>query len=235
MPSAEDEMNLKLAEAYERGAVLAFYFADSLKGLEESQFDVASSLRDIILSLDVKKEENRLAESAEARKRAIAVREERRKAAMLLVENSIFKKLERVEPLIQGQRYAEAETALNDLLKTNPSEARLFYALGRVKSLSAAAITEPEKRNELLKEAKDFYSKVIEIETKKAEIPNTTEKPDTALISLSYVALARIYEYYDQNAYAVKIYEKVISMGDMPDGGYREAVTARERLLKEQQ
>jgi hypothetical protein len=233
MPAAEDEMNLKLYEAYEKGAVLSFYFANSLKGLEESQFDIASSLRDIVLSLDTSKEASRLAEYTEARKRALAVREEEKKKALAVLENSIFKKLEKIEPLIQIQKYSEAETALNELLKTNPSESRIYYALGRVKSLSAAAITDPEKRNELLSGAKEYYSKVLEIEIKKAENPGA-EKPDTALISLTYVALARIYEYYDQNAYAVKIYEKVISMGDMPGGGYQEAVAAREKLLKEQ-
>ena len=226
MPEAEDEMNLKLAEAYEKGAVLSFYFANSLKGLEESQFDIASSLRDIILSLDTKKEENRLVETADVRKRALAAREERRKIAATVLENPLTKKLSQVEPLIQSQRYTEAETELNGLLQTNPSEPRVFYALGRVKSLSAATITEPEKRNQLLLDAKNYYTKVLE---------SATEKTDTALISLTYVALARLYEYYDQNAYAIKIYEKVISMGDMPGGGYQEAVVARERLLKEQQ
>lgn len=226
MPEAEDEMNLKLAEAYEKGAVLSFYFANSLKGLEESQFDIASSLRDIILSLDVKKEENRLAETADARRRALAAREERRKIAATVLENPLTKKLSQVEPLIQSQRYTEAETELNGLLQTNPSEPRVFYALGRVKSLSAATFTDAEKRNQLLLEAKNYYTKVLE---------SATEKTDTALISLTYVALARLYEYYDQNAYAIKIYEKVISMGDMPGGGYQEAVAARERLLKEQQ
>jgi len=226
MPQAEDEMNLKLSEAYEKGAVLSFYFANSLKGLEDSQFDIASSLRDIILSLDTKKEENRLAENAESRKRALAVREERRKQAAVIVENPLTKKLTEVEPLIQSQKYAQAETELGELLKANPSEPRVFYALGRVKSLSAATITDAEKRNQLLLEAKEFYTKVLE---------SATEKTDTALLSLTYVALARLYEYYDQNAYAIKIYEKVISMGDMKGGGYQEAVVARERLLKEQQ
>ncbi len=226
MPSAEDEMNLKLFEAYEKGAVLSFYFANGLKGLEESQFDIASSLRDIILSLDTKKEETRLAENAEARKRALAVREERRKIAATIVENPLTKKLLEVEPLIQTQKYTQAETELKNLLKTNPTEPRVFYALGRVKSLSAAAITEPEKRNELIAEAKAFYDKVL---------LSATEKTDTALISLTYVALARLFEYDDQNEYAIKIYEKVISMGDMKGGGYQEAVVARGRLLKEQQ
>ena len=226
MPAAEDEMNLKLSEAYEKGAVLAFYFAGSLKGLEDSQFDIASSLRDIILSLDTKKEENRLAETAEARQRALAVREEQKKKAVLVLEGSVFKRLEKVEPLIQSQKYAAAETELNDLLKAYPTEPRVFYALGRVKSLSAATITDLEQRKQLLLQAKEAFSKVI---------TSATEKTDPALISLAYVALGRIYEYNDENAYAIKIYEKVISMGDMQGGGYQEAVVARERLLKEQQ
>jgi len=225
MPAAEDEMTLKLFEAYEKGAVLAFYFAQSLKGLEDSQFDIASSLRDIILSLDTTKETNRLTENADARKRALAVREEQRRVAATIVENPLTKKLKEVEPMIQSQKYAEAETELAQLLKANPSDPRVFYALGRVKSLSAASITDADKRNELLREAKDFYTKVLN---------SATEKTDTALISLTYVALARLYEYYDQNSYAVKIYEKVISMGDIKGGGYQEAIVARERLLKEQ-
>lgn len=226
MPEAEDEMNLKLAEAYEKGAVLSFYFANSLKGLEESQFDIASSLRDIILSLDTTKEANRLAETAEVRKRALAAREEQKKKALALLENSLFKKLERIEPMIKAQQYTQAETELNTLLQTNPSEPRLFYALGRIKSLSAAAITDTEQRDRLLREARENFLKVID--------PNAPQKPEDALISLTYVALGRIYEYYDQNDYAIKIYEKVIQMGDMEGSGYREAIVARERLLKEQ-
>jgi len=226
MPAAEDEMTLKLAEAYEKGAVLSFYFAQSLKGLEESEFDIASSLRDIILSLDTKKEAERLTETAEIRRRALAAREERRKLAATIIENPLTKKLTEVEPMIRTQRYAQAETELTELLKTNPTEPRVFYAFGRVKSLSAAAITDVDKRDVLLREAREYFMKVID--------PNAVQKPDDALASLTYVALGRIYEYYDQDEYAVKIYEKVISMGDMQGGGYQEAVAARERLLKEQ-
>jgi hypothetical protein len=225
MPAAEDEMMLKLSDAYEKGAVLSFYFAQQLKGLEESQFDIASSLRDMVLSLDPAKEANRLTETADARKRALAMREERRKIAATVVENPLSKKLKEIEPLIQAQNYAEAETQLKQLLAQNSTEPRVFYALGRVKSLSAATITDPEKRKQLLTEARDFYVKVID--------PKAPQQADDALISLTFVALARIYEYYDQNEYAIKIYEKVISMGDMKGGAYQEAVVARERLLKQ--
>jgi len=226
IPSAEDEMTLKLYEAYEKGAVLSFYFANSLKGLEDSQFDIASSLRDIILSLDTTKETARLTENADARKRALAVREENRKTALVIVENPLTKKLTEVEPMIQMQKYTEAETELNQLLKSNPNDPRVFYALGRVKSLYAATITDAEKRNQLILEAKGFFEKVL---------LSATAKTDTALLSLTYVALARLYEYYDQNAYAIKIYERAIAMGDMKGGGYQEAIVARERLLKDQQ
>ena len=231
MPAAEDEMMLKLSEAYEKGAVLSFYFAQQLKGLEESQFDIASSLRDMIVSLDAAKETDRLAENADARKRALALRNEQRKNALVIIENPLTKKLGEIEPLIQSQKYTEAETELKTLLATNPTEPRIFYALGRVKSLSAASITDLEKRNALLLEAKDFYENVLKAAIKRAEV---NEKTDTALISLTYVALARLYEYYDQNQYAIKIYDKVISMGDMKGGGYQEALVARERLLKQQ-
>lgn len=224
MPAAEDELMLKLSESYEKGAVLSFYFAQQLKGLEDAQFDIASSLRDMILSLDTTKETNRLTETADARKRALAVRDQQRKNALVIVENPLTKRLTEIEPLIQSQKYAEAEIELKTLLAANLTEPRVFYALGRVKSLSAASITEPEKRNGQLLEAKNFYENVLK---------SATDKTDTALISLTYVALARLYEYYDQNQYAIKIYEKVISMGDMKGGAYQEAIAARERLLKQ--
>jgi len=72
--TAADETALQLSEAYEKGAVLSFYFADQLKGLEDSGFDIAGSLRDIILSLDTTKEIARLTQFADARKRALADR-----------------------------------------------------------------------------------------------------------------------------------------------------------------
>lgn len=222
MPAAEDEVALKISEAYEKGAVLSFYFANQLKGLEESEFDIASSFRDMILSLDTNKEVNRLNEFADARKRAIAKRDEERKNAVAVVENPLTKRLLEIEPMIQAQKYSEAETELKNLLNSNPDEPRIFYALGRIKSLSAAAITDPDTRNERIAEAKDYFAKTLDL-TK-----------DKALKSLAYVAVARLYEYYNQNEYAIKIYEAAIALGDVKGGAYQEAITARERLLKAQ-
>ncbi|MBK8147809.1 MAG: hypothetical protein IPK58_06210 [Acidobacteria bacterium] len=226
MPRLDDEVALQLSEAYEKGAVLAFYFAQQLKGLEESQFDIAGSLRDMILSLDTTKEGNRLADTADARKRALAYREEQRKTALTLVENPLTKRLTEIEPLIKAQKYGEAEAELRKLLEANPNDLRIPYNLGRVKSLSAAAITDIEERNVRILEAKTYFDNIL----RAAQL----QKADPALISLTYVALARLYEYYDQNEYAVKIYEAAIQLGDVKGGAYQEAVAARARLMKQQ-
>ncbi len=225
MPRVDDEVALRLSEAYENGAVLAFYFAQQLKGLEESQFDIAGALRDMILKLDATRELTRLAENADARKRALAVREEQRKTALVLVENPLSKRLTEIEPLVKAQKYNEAEAELRTLLETNPNDIRIFYNLGRVKSLSAAVITDVEERNVKFLEAKTFFDNVLRART---------DKTDPALVSLTFVALARLYEYYDQNEYAIKIYDEAIKLGDVRGGAFQEAVAARTRLLKQQ-
>ncbi len=224
-----DETALSLSEAYEKGAVLAFYFADQLKGAEDSGFDIASSLRDIILSLDTTKEKNRLTQFAEARERALAARAERRKnvgSEQIVIENPATKKLLEIDKVIQAKNYAAAETQLKQLLQAYPGDSsRIYYALGRTASLSAEGISEPEARKNRLLQAKGFYENVIRSAT-----PDT----DKVLLSLSYVAMARIYEFFGDTAYAIKIYEAAIKIGDAASQSYKEATAARERLMKEQ-
>jgi tetratricopeptide (TPR) repeat protein len=226
--SLADETALQLSEAYEKGAVLAFYFADQLKGFEDSGFDIAGSMREFVLSLDATKETNRLTQYADARKRATAAREERRKNGVsqeIIIENPVTKRLLEIDQFTKAKNYTESEKQLKLLLETNPSESRIYYALGRVASLSAESITDTEARKRRLLEAKNAYENVVR---------SATPKTDPALISLAYVALARIYEFYGETAYAIKIYEAAMKVGNVPDGAYNEAKTAREKLIKEQ-
>ena len=230
-----DETALQLSEAYERGAVLAFYFADQLKGLEDSGFDIAGSMREIVLSIDATKETNRLTQFADARKRAVLARDERRKNSgnqEIIIENPVTKRLLDIDQLTKAKNYTESEKQLKQLLAANPTEARIHYALGRVASLSAESITDAEARQKRLVEAKTAYEKAL---LTASENPDpVTRRVDQALISLSYVALARIYEFYGDTGYAAKIYEAAIKLGNVPDGAYNEAVAARDRLAKEQ-
>ncbi len=230
-----NETALQLSEAYEKGSVLSFYFAEQLKGLEDSGFDIAGSMRDFILALDAAKEKNRLAQYAEARKSAIAAREERRKNAgnqTIIIDSPITKKLLEIDRLTKAKNYAESEKQLAQLAVANPKEARIYYAQGRIASLSAEGITDETQRDALLLKAKNAYQNAIQIAKNNPDI--YTNQPDFALISLSFVALARIYEFAGDDSYAIKIYEAAVAVGDVPEGAYREAVAARARLLKEQ-
>jgi len=221
-----DETALRLSEEYEKGSVLAFYFADQLKGSENSGFDIASSLRDMILALDTTKEGNRLAENAEAKKRALAARAERKNrpdSTTALVENPVTTRLLDIQKSIEAKNYTQADTALKELQKANPTEPRIYYNMGRVASLLAEDITDSDAQSKKLLEAKTDYENALR---------TATPRTDPALISLSYVALAKIYEFYDKKDYAVKIYDAAIKVGDVPNGAYREALDAKQRLLK---
>lgn len=228
-----DETALELSEAYQRGAVLAFYFAEQLKGIEDSGFDIAGSLRDMILAIDPAKEKDRLAQTAEARKRALAAREERKKlTAQLAVKNEaayqrakVLKvKLEEVDKVIAAKDFPESTNQLNKLLEEFPDESSsIYYSLGRVASLSAQGTFDEALRNSRLDTAKTFYINAIN---------SANDDTDPALIQITYVALGRIFEFYEENNVAYQVYQTATKFGDLKGGAYSEAVAAIKRLLE---
>ncbi len=226
--SLADETALRLSEDYEKGAILSFYFAEQLNGFEGSGFDIASSMKDMILAFDEAKETDRLGQFAEARKRATAAREERKSnptATSVIIENPVTNRLIEIQKLIDAKNYSQAAAELKQLRETNPAEPRIYYNIGRVASLSAESLADEEKQKAALLEAKVAYENVIR---------TATSATDRALLSLTYVALAKIYEFYDNTTYAIGIYDKAIQMGRVSGGAYDEALTAKARLIKEQ-
>lgn len=223
-----DEAALRFSEDYDKGAILVFYFADQLRGIEDSGFDIAASMREMILSFDPAKEAGRYDSFADARKRALAARESGRSTATaVIVENPVTKRLREIDATVAAKNYAQAEADLKQLLNSNPGEARVFYNLGRVASLSAQGIAEEEAQKAKLLEAKVAYENVIRIAQQ--------QQVDPALVSLSYVAIGKIYEYYEERAAAVSIYDAAIKIGDVAGGGFKEAIAAKQRLMKELQ
>ncbi|NOT46148.1 MAG: hypothetical protein HOP17_00160 [Acidobacteria bacterium] len=226
--SLSDETALRLSEDYEKGAILSFYFAEQLNGFEGSGFDIASSMKDMVLVFDGTKETDRLGQFAEARKRATAARDDRKKnptATNVIVENPVTNKLVEIQKLIDAKNYVQASAELKQLREKNPAEPRIYYNIGRVASLSAEAITEEEKQKAKLLEAKVAFENVLRTAT------NTT---DAALLSLTYVALAKIYEFYNERTYAIAVYDKAIQLGPVNGGAHAEALNAKARLIKEQ-
>jgi hypothetical protein len=229
-----DETALRLSDEYEKGSVLVFYFANQLKGLEDSGFDVASSMRDMILSLDASKETSRLEQYAEARKRGIAARVARknRPEATMAVENPVTTRLLEIQKTIDAKDYTKASAGLKQLLQSNPNEARIYYSLGLVASLTAEGITDQDAQNVKLVEAKNAYQKVIDIAAVQQENTATRNLIDLALVSRAYVAMAKIYEFYDKTEDAKKIYDMAIKLGNVNGGAYGEAIAAKQRLFK---
>jgi len=223
-----DETALRLSEEYENGAVLAFHFADQLKGVENSDFDIAASTAEMILAFNAEREPGRLAQAADARKRALALRETRRTAPAantLTAENPVTTKLRSIDEAIRARRLTEAERDLKALLQGNAEDARIYYNLGRVAGLAAAGLEDQEQLAAKLLEAKVAYENVIRI----AQV----QRIDSALVSLTYVALGRIYEFYDEKGMAIGLYDQAIKLGPVAGGGHDEAMAAKQRLIKQ--
>ena len=224
--SLSDESTLNLYEDYEKGSILSFYFAEQLKGIEDSGFDIASSLREMIATFVPVRETARVNSTADARKRALAAREDRKNhpnTASIGSNNPVTTGLIEIQKTIDAKDYVKAGTDLKELLARNPSEPRIYYNIGRVAGLSAVSIEDREIQAQKLLEAKVAYTNVIK-----------TTTTDLALLSLTYVALARIYEFDNNNEYAIKLYDQAIRLGDVRGGGLKEALDAKQRLLKPQ-
>lgn len=224
--SLEDESTQQLYEDYEKGSVLSFYFAEQLRGIEDSGFDIAASMRDMITAFDPAKESNRVAATADARKRAMAAREERKNkpdTRIITAENPVTTKLLDIQKLINTKDYAKANADLKQLLAANPKEPRVHFNIGRVAGLEAVAIQDPEEQSKKLLAAKNAYVEVLR---------NAGPTTDKALLSLTYVALGRIYEHGNDNAYAIRLYDEAIKIDDVRGGGYKEALDAKARLIR---
>ena len=231
--AVEDETIARLADEYEQGAILAFYFAEQLKGIENTGFDISSFLADMIASFDPVRETKRLDEHLEARKRGQAAREARLAARKAEIEPAIYseaelarnallvKKLGEVEQTLRLKDYNNAESQLKDLLKDYSREPRIFFALAQTASLAAADAIDEDVQSQRLNRALGNYRLAIE-----ASSPET----DRALISRAHEAMGRIYAFLENNSEASKEFDEAIKIGEVPGGAYRDALEGRKKL-----
>src|SRR5690606_20630152 len=156
----------------------------------------------------------------------------------IIVENPVTTKLIEIQTQIDSRKLAEADAELKKLLERNPGEPRIFYNIARVASLSAESIEEEEALKAKLLEAKVAYENVVRIAVKQWEEVaagrQVAQPIDPALVSLSYVALGKIYEFFDDTGYAMTIYDAAIKLGPVAGGGHGEALAAKQRLLRDQ-
>ncbi|MGH9930767.1 MAG: hypothetical protein ACREA9_16275 [Pyrinomonadaceae bacterium] len=231
--AVEDETVARLADDYEHGAILAFFFADQLKGIESSGFDVASFFADMIASFDPAREANRLSENAGTRERALAARQARLSARRAETETPIYseaeaakaavlvKKLGEIEQTLQSKDYNNAEARLKDLLRDYSREPRIFFALAQTASLAAADAIDEDVQTERLNRALGNYRLAIE-----ASSPET----DRGLVSRAHEAMGRIHAFLDHTGEATKEFDEAIKIGDVPGGAFRDAIEGKKKL-----
>ena len=230
-----DETAARLAEQYERGAVLAFFFADQLKGIESSGFDIANFFADMIASFDPVRESRRLNEVAEARQRALAARQARLAARNIvteypaspdmgqLKESLLVKSLANIEQVMRLKDYNQAETQLKELLKSYAGEPRIFFALAQTASLAAADATDEEVQAERLNRALTNYRLAREA---------ASLETDLALISRAHEAMGRIYAFLEMPTEAAREFDAALKVGPVTGGAYKQAMEGRSKLPK---
>jgi len=230
-----DEAIARLADDYERGAVLDFFFADQLRDFQGSGFDVANFFADMISGFDPVRESKRLAEVNAARDRALAARKAHARYSLWLIDpaaetretvdptrtSALVKSLTEVEKLLQTRNYEAAETRLKSLLQEYPGDARLFFALGQTASLWARDTTDDDLQTQRLNRALANYGFAIQ-----AASPET----DRALISRAHEAMGRIHAFFDRKEEAANEFDAAIKIGDVPGGAHKQAIEGKKKL-----
>lgn len=234
LSAIQDETIARLADEYERGAVLSFFFADQLKGIESAGFDLANFFADMIASFDPAREAKRPAEYADAKQRATAAREARlaaRRAQSDVAvgtsssprETALVRDLAAIEDTLRNKDYNGAEARLRELLKEHPGEPRIFFALGRTASLAAMDATDEPVQAERLNRALGHY---------RMAIAASSPEDDKAILSRSYESMGRINAFLENNAEAMKSFDEAIKIGEVRGGAYREALEGKKRLTQ---
>lgn len=230
MTAIQDETVARLAEEYEKGAVLSFYFAGQLKDIESAGFDLANFFPDMIASFDPARESKRPSEYADTVQRALAAREARmaarRSQSEANVEGSgkeaaLVRDLSSIEETLRNKDYNDAETRLREMLKEYPREPRIFFALGQTASLAASDATDENVQAERLNRALGHYRMALA-----ASSPET----DKAIMSRAYEAMGRINLFLENSAEAAKQFDEAIKLGDVPGGAYKQALDGKKKL-----
>ncbi|HLL16522.1 MAG TPA: hypothetical protein VK388_15800 [Pyrinomonadaceae bacterium] len=225
----EDELTAQLADAYERGAVLAFYFSEQLRDQEIAGFDFSDFFSDMMTRVDIARERLRPAEYAAARERVAVLRRETARAAANRTGEetradernaTLDKAIADINQLLRARNYTEAETRLRALMAERGGEPRIFFALAQAASISASDALVENVRDERLGRALANY---------RLAINSATSESDRPLISRAYTAMGRILAFLDRRDEAIKAFEAAISLGNVRDGAYADA----ERELRE--
>lgn len=230
-----DETIARLAEEYENGALLDFFFADQLRDFQSSGFDIANFFAEMISGFDVARESKRLPTVSAARERALAARKAHPRYSAWLIDPSaearqtidvsrnsaLIKSLSEVEKLLQTRNYEQAETQLKSLLQEYPGDPRLLFTLGQTAGLWARDTTDDDLQTQRLNRALANY---------RLAVAAASPESDKVLLSRAHETMGRILAFLDKKDEALKEFDEAIKIGEVTGGAYRDAIEGKRKL-----
>ncbi|HEX7315249.1 MAG TPA: hypothetical protein VF297_15080 [Pyrinomonadaceae bacterium] len=224
----QDATTAQLAEAYERGAVLSFHFAEQLRGFEETGFDVSSYIPDMVAAFTVERERKRPVEFAAAlarvRERRAAGAVERETAEAPPTDErraALVKGLNDVGELLRLRNYEEANARLAALKGEYANEPLVYFTLGQAASLAAQEAIDEALQSERLNAALGHFRQAVLFAT-----PDT----DPSVVARAHLSSGRILAHLDRREEALREFDAVISSTKPTDRLHQEATAEKKKL-----
>jgi tetratricopeptide (TPR) repeat protein len=238
-PYSDDDAIFDLASAYRRGAVLAFHFYEALAGYEKVGINIDDFLDQMLATTNFEREaarpgevEKTIARVSEARSRARIPAELESNSARPSVAPGlppeISEKILLSDDLVRQRRFADARPLLEQVLKSNPNNARALYGMAQVvnQAPSAAEADPKADDNDKIQAQHDRLESAIKLYRKAIE--NASLDNEKWLVEWSHVFIGRILDFQEFRPDAVAEYEKAIALGDCPNGAYKEALEGKD-------
>jgi tetratricopeptide (TPR) repeat protein len=237
-PYSEDDAVFDLASAYRRGAVLAFHFYDALSGYEKVGINIDDFLDQMLATTNFDREAARpdefgktISRVAEARAHAKIPAEMESSARPPVVAPGlppeISEKILLSDDMVRQRRFADARPLLDQVLKSNPNNARALYGMAQVvnQTPSTPEVDPKADENDKIQAQHDRLESAIKLYRKAIE--NASLDNEKWMVEWSHVFIGRILDFQEFRADALAEYEKAIALGDCPNGAYREALEGK--------
>ena len=226
----EDDAIYDLSQNYLRGAVLVFHFYESLKGFEQVGINIEDFFDQMVATTKFDREAKRAAEFQPVVARVSAARKSGGpKPGTEAEPATAVSKIVLSDDLIRQRRYDEARPLLEEVIRTQPKNARALYGLAQVLRQVPSPVESDSKADEDDKIQAQYNRLQQVIKLYRDAIENASKESELWLIQWSHVSIGRILDFQEFRADALEEYEKAIALGDVPNGAYKEALEGKQR------
>lgn len=227
---SEDDAVFDLAQAYLRGAVLAFHFYESLRGYEKVGINIEDAYDQMVATIKFDREAGRIKESEPVVARVSAARRSgSSKTEAGPAARTIANKILTSDDLIRERRFSDARSILDEILTAEPNNARALYGMAQVLNQTASPVELDQNadENDKIQAQHDRLEQAIKLYRK--AIQNASPATEVWLIQWSHVLLGRILDFQEFRPDAVAEYDAAIALGEVKNGAYKEALEGKQR------